>query len=215
MRLLARPDPAAEPALPPGTSPVQLANGATGALRVPSGPARGLVVCLHGAGGSAAEGLTLLESRADEQGLLLLAPASVASTWGPVRGGSDPDTPALDTALRELFARYPVDPARVAVAGFSDGASYALSLGLENGDLFGQVVAFSPGYEAATTRRGRARFLITHGTHDRVLPVARCGRRVAADLQAEGFGVDYREFDGEHVVPPDLALAAAEWLATG
>ncbi len=30
--------------------------------------------------------------------------------------------------------------------GFSDGASYALSLGVPNGDLFTHIVAFSPGF---------------------------------------------------------------------
>ena len=40
--------------------------------------------------------------------------------------------------LRDLGSRddhHAVDPARIAVAGFSDGASYALSLGLTNGTL--------------------------------------------------------------------------------
>jgi poly(3-hydroxybutyrate) depolymerase len=39
-----------------------------------------------------------------------------------------------------------VDPQRICVSGFSDGASYALSLGLANGDLFTHVAAFSPGF---------------------------------------------------------------------
>jgi len=32
--------------------------------------------------------------------------------------------------------------------GFSDGASYALSVGITNGDLFTHVIAFSPGFVA-------------------------------------------------------------------
>ena len=31
-------------------------------------------------------------------------------------------------------------------SGFSDGASYALSLGAANGDLFTHIAAFSPGF---------------------------------------------------------------------
>jgi predicted esterase len=41
--------------------------------------------------------------------------------------------------LSFVFDAYPVDPERIAVSGFSDGASYALSLGLINGTLFSQV----------------------------------------------------------------------------
>lgn len=42
-----------------------------------------------------------------------------------------------------------IDPAHVAIGGFSDGASCALSLGLVNGDLFTHVMAFSPGLVVA------------------------------------------------------------------
>ena len=38
-----------------------------------------------------------------------------------------------------------IDPSRIAMAGFSDGASYSLSVGLANGDLFSAVFGFSPG----------------------------------------------------------------------
>jgi predicted esterase len=37
-----------------------------------------------------------------------------------------------------------IDPARVAIGGFSDGATYALSLGLINGDLFKRVAPSHP-----------------------------------------------------------------------
>ena len=39
-----------------------------------------------------------------------------------------------------------VDRQRVCASGFSDGASYALSLGAANGDLFTHIAAFSPGF---------------------------------------------------------------------
>jgi predicted esterase len=40
--------------------------------------------------------------------------------------------------------------ATLAVSGFSDGASYALSIGPANGDLFTHVMAFSPGFADLT-----------------------------------------------------------------
>jgi len=51
----------------------------------------------------------------------------------------------------------------VAIQGFSDGASYALSLGLTNGDLFTHVIAFSPGFAAPAEQRGRPRIYVSHG----------------------------------------------------
>ncbi len=53
------------------------------------------------------------------------------------------------------MARCPVDTTRLAVGGFSAGASYALSIGLANGDLFGHVLAFPPGFMAPMNTRGR------------------------------------------------------------
>ena len=212
LRLLVRADPGATPSLPTGTSAVPLATGREALLHVPEGEVRGLLVSLHGAGGQARSGLDLVQRQADRVGLVVLAPSSASSTWGAIRGGDDPDTPALAAVLAAVLARQPIDPERLAVGGFSDGASYALTLGLANGDVFRRVVAFSPGFEAADARRGRPRFFVTHGVDDEVLPIDRTSRRVVPALRRDGYDVDYREFDGPHVVPPDLADAAAEWL---
>ena len=102
---------------------------------------------------------------------------------------------------------------RLAVAGFSDGASYALTLGLSNGDVLPRVVAFSPGFSAARRHRGRPELFVTHGVDDRVLPIDRTSRRIVPDLRDRGHEVEYREFPGGHAVPAELADAAARWLA--
>jgi phospholipase/carboxylesterase len=62
---------------------------------------------------------------------------------------------------------------------------------------------------------GRPRFFISHGTEDRVLPIARCSRRIVPALRASGYDVSYREFDGGHVVPATVRRDAAEWLEGG
>jgi predicted esterase len=111
-----------------------------------------------------------------------------------------------------VFARYAVDPARVAVGGFSDGASYALSLGLANGDLFAGVIAFSPGFMAPPQRRGTPRIFISHGVRDEVLPIDTTSRELVPRLRREDYAVDYREFADGHVVPPDIAREAIGWL---
>ena len=217
-RLTARPSAGPVAAGEPGTYRVD--GGAL--LRVPP-PAEAprvvgpywLAVVLHGAGGSAEQALTWLLPQAGSDALLLLAPQAADSTWDVVRGGYGPDVARLDAALRDVFRRFPVDPAGVAVAGFSDGASYALSLGLANGDLFGAVLAFSPGFMAPMIRHGLPRVFVCHGRDDRVLPVDTCSRRIVPELERAGHAVTYREFGGGHEVPPELATQALRWWVNG
>jgi phospholipase/carboxylesterase len=212
VNLTARPRPVASSSLQPGTSTIDLSNGRQGLVHVPGGAVRGLVVALHGAGGQAGSGLDLLRVDADRLGLVVLAPASAGSTWAALHGGPDPDTPAVDTALTSLLRAHRFDPAAVAVAGFSDGASYALTLGLANGTLFLRVVAFSPGFQVADRRQGRPEFFITHGIHDEVLPIGRTSRRLVPALREDGYAVTYLEFDGGHVLPGQYVAEAAEWI---
>jgi len=119
----------------------------------------------------------------------------------------------IDRALQKVFQQYPIDPDRLAVAGFSDGASYALSLGLTNGTLFNDVLAFSPGFMAPTRQADTPRIFVSHGVHDEVLPIDPCSRRLVPLLKRAGYPVDYREFDGGHAVPAEMVeLAVARFL---
>jgi len=171
-----------------------------------------LAVMLHGAGGTAEHGMSLLRDLADEAGLLLLAPGSRGPTWDVLLGGFGPDVAVVDAALAETFARCAVDPARIAVGGFSDGASYALSLGLTNGDLCTHVVAFAPGFMAPARQVGRPRCFVAHGMRDAVLPIDVCSRRLVPVLERAGYDVRYREFEGPHTVPPEVAREAVAWF---
>jgi len=208
-RLTARPG---EPESDDGGEGLQHLGSAL--LYVPRGDEpRRLLVYLHGAGGSPDEALANVRPYADDAGLIVLAPKSKAATWDVTQGGFGPDVAAIDRLLEQVFAEHEVDD--VAVAGFSDGASYALSLGLSNGDLFRSVIAFSPGFIAYAQPTGAPRLFISHGTHDSVLPIGRTSRRGVPSLRAAGYRVRYREFDGEHEVPPQIAREAVEWLSEG
>jgi predicted esterase len=197
---------------PTGTSPVGPAG--TAAVHVPpgTGAPRRLVVVLHGAGGTAEQALRLLRPVADAANLLLLAPKSAGRTWDVITGGYGPDVVAIDRAVAAVSARYRVRPDTYAIAGFSDGASYALSLGVTNGDLVDAVVAFSPGFLAPLLRIGRPPVFVSHGTTDRVLPIERCGRPVVAQLRRDGYEVTYEEFAGGHEIPADVRDRAVAWL---
>ncbi|KAA2235006.1 alpha/beta hydrolase [Salinarimonas soli] len=212
-RLSARPQAIAQPGgLPVGLSRLGLEEGRDGLLFVPRGldPARPapLVVMLHGAGGEAAHVMGLVEPAAAAQGFVVLSPDSRLGTWDVIRGGYGPDVAFLNRALERVFAGAAIDPGRIAVGGFSDGGSYALCLGLANGDLFSDVLAFSPGFAAPAVTTGRPRIFISHGDRDEVLPVDKCGRRLARVLREGGYDVDYREFGGGHVVPPEMVAGA-------
>jgi phospholipase/carboxylesterase len=177
-------------------------------------PARAapLAVMLHGAGGTASQGLQLLSDNAAAEGFLVLAPASAGGTWDVIVSDYGRDVTAIDHALADVFDRYAVDAKRIALGGFSDGASYALSLGLSNGDLFTHVVAFSPGFVAPAGIVGRPAVFVSHGARDAVLPIDRCSRRIVPELERLGYDVTYREFEGAHAVPPDIREAAARWI---
>lgn len=178
---------------------------------LPAGPLP-LIVLLHGAGSRPEQALPILRDAAERAKVLVLVPKSHDHTWDVIRGGFGRDVVALDAALAAVFDRFPVDAARIAIAGFSDGASYALTLGLINGELFSRILAFSPGFVLPGRRRGRPTVFISHGRADGVLPIDRCSRIIVEGLQRGGFAVDYREFDGGHEVPADLGAAAVELL---
>ncbi len=201
---------------PTGLHPLGLDGGRDGYLYVPPSyqPTRPppLVLMLHGAGGGGQGNVWPLLELADQAGLILLGPDSRRETWDVIRGGYGPDVAFIDQALAQTFSRYAVDATHLAVAGFSDGASYALSLGLSNGDLFTHVLAFSPGFLAPVELVGQPRVFISHGIHDEVLPIDHCSRRLAPVLTQAGYTVHYEEFDGPHTIPPAISQTAVAWF---
>ena len=165
-----------------------------------------LFVMLHGATQSAEDMFWYLGSTHEEAGVAVLAPNSRDTTWDAMHGGNfGEDVEYLNRALERAFETANIDPARVSVGGFSDGASYALSLGLINGDFFNSIIAFSPGFVINGELHGQPHIYISHGTHDHILPIDRCGRRIAAGLKSYGYDVTFREFDGDHEIPADIA----------
>ena len=203
-------------AAPHGLQPLGLGGARDGLIYVPPtyrpGRPAPLLVMLHGAGGNGRDALRPLTALADAAGLILLAPDSRGPTWDVILGGYGPDVAFIDRALARTFARYAVDPAHVAAGGFSDGASYALSLGLTNGDLFSHVVAFSPGFMAPAGERDAPRVFISHGTGDTVLPIDVCSRQIVPALERAGYDIRYQEFAGGHAVPPAIAREAVDWF---
>jgi phospholipase/carboxylesterase len=215
-RFNARPqDQQTQPA-PTGLHPLGLGAERDGVRYVPPNHNRArpapLVLMLHGATGNGRRTVDSLTQLADEFGLILLAPDSRLRTWDVLTGGYGPDIAFIDQALTDTFARYAVDDARIAAEGFSDGASYALSIGIANGDLFTHILAFSPGFIAPPGQEGSPRIFVSHGRQDQVLPVNHCSRLFVPQLRRAGYDVTYEEFDGPHRTPPEIARMGVEWF---
>ena len=215
--MVIRPAAPTQPPYPAGVEWLDLEGGLAPAVFVPStlpaGPVP-VMVLLHGATSNPLHALRVVQDEAERRQFVVVAPKSVGTTWDVIHGAFGPDVAALDHVLAAVFDHVPADPARLAIAGFSDGASYALTLGLANGSLFPSILAFSPGFFVPARREGWPAIFVSHGRTDPVLPIDQCGRRVVAALRMGRYDVAYYEFDGGHQVPAGALSAALDrWLA--
>jgi phospholipase/carboxylesterase len=208
------------------TAGLQKLGGRNGLLYIPASRAEPLplLILLHKAGGSASEwfaGGGSYASYADKGRFIILAPESPGPSWGTGPKSWSYDYLAINRALEEAFARCAIDRNRLAIAGFSDGASYALSLGLANGDVFSDIIAFSPGFIVRAHARGRLGknnevqiplVYIAHGTADNVLPIASTSRIFVSSLRKNGYNVEFQEFSGGHHLSRQVVDQAMAWL---
>jgi phospholipase/carboxylesterase len=175
-----------------------------------------LVVALHGGSGHGRDFLWSWLREARGRGVLVLSPTAQGRTWS-IMGGGDIDAESLKQAIESIAARYPVDRTRVLLTGMSDGATYALLLGLRDAPPFTHLapacgvlhpMLFAEGLAQA---QGRPIYLI-HGALDWMFPVqmARMGRDA---LLAAGVRLVYREIeDLSHTYPRDENPRILEWL---
>jgi phospholipase/carboxylesterase len=216
-RLTAQPRFARNPSVATGQIELRLDRERNPILQLPktaTNSAMPLLVMLHGAGQSAEDMFWYLGTAPEEAGVAVLAPNSGDHTWDAIGENFGADVELINRALELTFDTAQIDQARLAIGGFSDGASYGLSLGLINGDLFNRVVAFSPGFIIDGTPNGKPRFYVSHGASDRILPIDRCGRRIATQLKEHGYDVTFREFEGGHEIPEAVAKEALLAVAT-
>ena len=202
--------------LRPGRNRLGIADERDSVLFVPTGlDAHGpvpLFVMFHGAGGFPEKVLPFIEEHAERDKFLILAPHSLYPTWDIVVGGSGPDLDRLHQALIEVTSRYRIDRDHLAFAGFSDGASYALSIGITNGDIASHVIAFSGGFMSIFTQEGAPKVFIAHGLSDEQLPIETSGRANATKLKAADYDVQYIEFSGLHAIQPAIVGMAIQFF---
>lgn len=127
-----------------------------------------------------------------------------------------PTLEALSAWLDETLAAHGVDPSRTILAGFSQGAVMAYSLGLAAGRPSpAGILAFSgyiprvEGFELDLEGRARLPVSIAHGSLDANVGVD-FGREARARLEAAGLAVRYHEAPAGHTITPGgLAQARA------
>lgn len=116
----------------------------------------------------------------------------------------------LQTFIAEATAHYPVDPQRLLLLGFSQGGMMAYTFALQWPEQVTGVIAHSSyiplnmNLRLATAGLKAKPFLIVHGTHDPVIPVA-WGREARETLAQVEAAVDYHEFPIGHQ-PSDETL---------
>ena len=176
-----------------------------------------LLLALHGAYEQGIWMVNVWKTLAEETGFIVLAPSSMKKSWdltavfnpspsNPV----DEEAPMLK-AITWVKGRYNIAGSRVAVNGFSDGASMSLYMGLNNNPLCA-IMPNSPGGMGKSALTGhKPAIWITHGDADTVLPVANA-RSMNKNLKAAGYDVTYTEFKGgHHVYPTSLKLPMIKW----
>jgi phospholipase/carboxylesterase len=192
------------------------------------------IITLHGWGASAHDLLGLAPVLFDGKAIMLCPQGQVAVPfgggqhgygWFPLRMGQPPDVEAFQAAadaLREFLdtamARYPIDPAKVVLAGFSQGGMMAYELALREPSRFAGLAALSswfppPLVELLPRLPEHEGFpvLVLHGTRDDRIDVE-MARQSRESLRPYGVAMTYREFDMGHEIRPDALRVFLQWL---
>ncbi len=124
----------------------------------------------------------------------------------------------LEPFLEDVIAGYPVDPQRVFLLGFSQGAVMALAVSLQRPDLAAGVIALSghlpPGQEPSRADdRGRFPVFIGHGANDPLIGV-QAARDAANALRTGGHEVSLQEYPVGHSISAEELADVGSWLAT-
>ena len=224
---LATRPPLSAPATPEKRSGVlTLAGGAFAYLpKGLTGAPAPLLIAFYGAGGQASDVLESFRADADRDGFVLLIPTAKGATWDMIvdlqsRIGIEMkvtprygrDLKALDRALADVFARVAIDPARIGMMGFSNGATYALSVGTANPQLVSTVIAFSPGPAFLGKSGPTQRIFISHGEQDQALPYSYT-RGVVARIRVRNIPLMFESFKGGHTVPRDIRAKGLAFFA--
>ncbi|MEN6451046.1 MAG: hypothetical protein ABFC96_11190 [Thermoguttaceae bacterium] len=164
----------------------------TGDRRVPC------LVFLHGLGGNVKACLWVLARLARESNCVVIAPTFGFGNWDRPDGAR-----LVVEVVREAAATLPIDPARIYLMGYSNGAMGVTRTAIEAPDMFRGLIYLSPVTEDelfpaagfAQHARGR-RVLFLHGGGDERIPRSLV-EGSAASLRRLGCDVRLRVYESE------------------
>jgi len=205
---------------------VTISNGQTqGYLLLPDvvDPDRSypLLTVLHGAGRQDEMLVRAYRDEPERRQAVFFIPRSTSATWDLIIGEDRPDLDFLEHAYAEIYRRVPVDHARQALIGYSDGASYALAIGLSNPRIFSAIMGWAAGFvvfdpAGLAPDDPKPRILLEHGSHDPIFPFEQIAVRNCAILRRLGNEVELRvDEGGVHWPSRDFQPAALDWFFGG
>jgi len=194
------------------------------------------VVALHGWGANAHDLLGLAPYLHGGRALVLcpqgpvrfeIGPGQAGFGWFPISSGAPPDPAefargkaALARFLDAARDRYPMDPRKLVLLGFSQGGVMAYDFALREPERFAGLAALSswlPAALAGTLERRSAHAqlpaFVAHGERDPMIASER-GRESRDALLALGVPTTYREYAMGHEIRPEALRDLVDWLET-
>lgn len=149
-------------------------------VHVPPGPPAGLVLSLHGGGGTGIgqQGLTDFDTIADANNLLVAYPDGYDKSWADGRGASPADRRRLDDVgflvalVDKLRNEFAVPAGHIFATGMSNGGFMSNRLACDRADVFAAIAPVSGtlGVGVACDPSRPVSVLDAHGTADPVVP---------------------------------------------
>ncbi|HIF97948.1 MAG TPA: hypothetical protein EYQ54_13130 [Myxococcales bacterium] len=177
-----------------------------------------LITVFHGAGRQDELLVKACRDEPNRRQALFLIPRSVEPSWDLIHGGAGQcDLEFLEYAWDLIYRRYPIDSERQVLIGYSDGASYALSLALSNPGFFDAALCWAAGFAmmdrgAVGAKDRRTRFYLEYGTADPLFPFDKIALPMRENLKRAGYEVKFSvDEGGRHWPSGSFQREALDW----
>jgi phospholipase/carboxylesterase len=176
-----------------------------------------LFTVFHGAGRQDEMLVKACRDQPDLRQAFFLVPRSVDPTWDLIVGGERNDLDFLEYAYDLIYRRYPIDVSRQVAIGYSDGASYALSVCLSNPRIFESALCWAAGFVAIDRTSWKPddpkpRFYLEYGTHDELFPFEQIAVPMRDNLRSAGYEVEFSvDQGGRHWPSGSFQGEALDW----
>lgn len=192
----------------------------------------GTLIVLHGRGTNEYDLLPIAESLGIDKVLIVSPRAPLPFAQGspgayawyelgeegiPHAQTFNPSVDRLLNFIEEIKTGYPVDPSRIVLMGFSQGAVMAYAAGLQKPASIRGIAALSgyvpyrSGLPLQLQNLNGLPVFISHGSFDELIPV-QLARESAELLKSGGAEVTFREYLMGHQVETETLMDLAVWI---